>query len=972
MHRLQPSAPALSRAGSSDPGQQPADREAPLPADRWTELAELGQGGMGTVRLVRDNWLQRDVAIKEPRSAETEAQLAREARITAELEHPGIVSVYDVHCAADGRVGYAMQVVRGSSLADLLWLAHTPEERLRYLRPVHLACQAVAFAHAKRIVHRDLSAANIMIGAFGEVQVIDWGLAVRAGEDDAPPPRRAGTPGAMSPEQERGERLDARSDVWSLGALLRLIAPADDDVPAPLDAIIAKATAPAPGERYADAGELAEDLGNFLEGRIVAAHTYTELELLGRLVVAWRRPLVVALVALVALVAVVAFGVQDLAHERSVAERRLAYVLMTQARQAALADRRPEAAVLAAHALAREPLPEARGILATAAAGTAPLRELLQTAPCDPIDVTAAGDALCLDAEGISVASAGQRRWSLSGRFERAAFLGGGALVATVVGDRVQRYQSSNGAPVGAAEAVPARARLIQGPDDAAFLLWEGSAVVRVDGTETRRLPRVCGDDPVDALALSAGGDRWLVACRGGRVAVGAGDQPTHWLDVGAGAPTAEHGVVHTRAFAFVGQELVVTGDDIGTLRLLALDGTPRTERTTLPDGPLVHSLVPLTGGHRAVALLDGAPPIVVSLPTLTPIMRLPRVGVHRVVAVGPDSFVTATRQVSRWSLTTSSAVQVRFEAGVAALASDPRGRYLAVASGPNVNIIDAKTHEVSDTLRWQDGFVKTVDIGPDGRGFGYGFGDRRVFSFVPGEAPTPLSGKLDGTQIKRLVGIGGGEVLALRYSGTVVRLGIDRDQELVVAADASALSASSDRRRVVISRADGQLTCVDRAAGGALALRACGTLAAGLDEPAVHDSMPLVFAARAGTVETVVISGWPGTEAPPWAPLTYYAQGTDVVAVATARQWLVGGGRDGTVFLWRLGEAAPWAITKEHRRRAANVVLLAGGRGVASGGWDGRLAFLALEGEAGTPAEIERRWGLTLDQVLDQEGPRP
>ncbi len=139
-----------------------------------------------------------------------------------------------------------------------------------------------------------------------------------------------------------------------------------------------------------------------------------------------------------------------------------------------------------------------------------------------------------------------------------------------------------------------------------------------------------------------------------------------------------------------------------------------------------------------------------------------------------------------------------------------------------------------------------------------------------------------------------------------------------------------------------------------------------------MHDQLPLVFAARAGTVEAVVVSGWRGAEVPPWAALTYRAPGTDVVAVAAAGGWLAGGGRDGTVILWRLGEAAPWAITREHERRAANVVTLAGGRGVAAGGWDGRLTFLALEGALATPAEVEERWGLTLDEVLDEDGPRP
>src|SRR5215467_13201019 len=223
------------------------------------ELRELiARGGMGVVYAAEDEKLNRRVALKVLDSTgaapELTQRLIREARILAQLEHPGIVPVHDVGTLADGRVFYTMKFVEGQRLDKYVADLKSVPDRLRIFLRI---CDAVGFAHARGVLHRDLKPANIMIGPFGEVLVMDWGLAKILPSGDSRPvppvdpeatildrPKPAddssgstkvsaitghgtvmGTPGYMSPEQARGdvEHLDARSDIFSLGALLRFL-----------------------------------------------------------------------------------------------------------------------------------------------------------------------------------------------------------------------------------------------------------------------------------------------------------------------------------------------------------------------------------------------------------------------------------------------------------------------------------------------------------------------------------------------------------------------------------------------------------------------------------------------------------------------------------------------------------------------------------------------------------------------------
>ena len=219
---------------------------------KYTFVKELARGGMGTVYVAEDTELNRQVAIKVLSATEISVDLRRrmirEAQIIARLEHPGIVPVHDVGELPDGRVFYAMKLVRGVRLDEYAANTSSTRERLRKFQAV---CDAVAFAHAHGVIHRDLKPQNIMIGSFGEVLVLDWGVAKILRDDprpvaseadtlilpgpDQPKPNTTsetsqgtviGTRQYMSPEQARGEvdRLDERSDIYSLGAVFYFFA----------------------------------------------------------------------------------------------------------------------------------------------------------------------------------------------------------------------------------------------------------------------------------------------------------------------------------------------------------------------------------------------------------------------------------------------------------------------------------------------------------------------------------------------------------------------------------------------------------------------------------------------------------------------------------------------------------------------------------------------------------------------------
>jgi serine/threonine protein kinase len=316
-----------------------------LSGTRYRIERRIAVGGMSSVYLAHDQSLDRNVALKilslPDTSGDFAVRMLREAKIVAQLEHPGIVPIHDVGTLPDGRVYYTMKFVQGQTFDQIVATAANLNDRLRIFLRI---CEAVGFAHSHGVLHRDLKPSNIMVGPFGETLVMDWGIAAKlrepihattdaSGSEVHPSSITqdgaiVGTPGYLSPEQASGatELIDHRSDIYGLGALLYyiltgrppipdqpvavavdrairgdIVAPrsVDSTLPRRLEAICLKALSLRPQDRYQSVDLLTRDIGLYLDGEPVSAHVERPWESAARWVNKYQFIVTIALVYII-------------------------------------------------------------------------------------------------------------------------------------------------------------------------------------------------------------------------------------------------------------------------------------------------------------------------------------------------------------------------------------------------------------------------------------------------------------------------------------------------------------------------------------------------------------------------------------------------------------------------------------------------------------------------------------------------
>lgn len=590
-----------------------------LPPLRYLAGALLGRGGNASVRAGFDPVLQRHVALKRAHRSDIRARelLLREARLTARLDHPAIAEVLDLGMEGDELV-MVLHVRHVRGLAEAMTAGAS---KPWLLRAVTQASHAVAHAHQRGIIHRDLSPANVAIGEAGEVTVLDWGLAAELTEG-----QRGGviggTRGFAAPELRNGTPTTAATDVWSLGALLYLVyagTPPSDPPRQPsscdkrLWAILRRALAPTPAQRYRDAGELAADLEAFLDGRAIDAYAERPWDRLLRQIK--RHPGAAVALSAALIVTSLAIGLGGVLAARSESRVRRAEEQARAARSARLVDAAERALavddVFTARSLAVEAEhgPQqlrARGVLA-AVERAAPLMLQATSTPCSPGGVvdslSADGPAVCRVEGGYQWRSGTQSQPLPSGTSSAAVLTGGRAWVGATE-------------PKG-----PVLLRGVERPgggwEFSPTLLTGGAPLLRASPNRSHGAVFTASGAAVLGLHLGS----WLTPCTGGfaprdvaiddsgRLLVWCGDEYlyTFYQDLQIARVHAEvlpalRGVTR---FDFLGQGLVAVGTVSGRVGVVDLKSGQVVTAQDTPIG-MVRSLAVATGPDGPRVLVAG------------------------------------------------------------------------------------------------------------------------------------------------------------------------------------------------------------------------------------------------------------------------------------------------------------------------------------------------------------------------------
>ncbi len=797
---------------------------------RYRVLSLLGKGGMGRVYEAEDVELGRRVAMKflppslttRPESLE---RFLRERSVTAELEHPGIVPIYDSGVWLNGRPFYIMRKVGGAPLDRLIKRAVTPAERLALLGNIIAVADAVGFAHHHGVIHRDLKPANVLVASFGETLVADWGLAkrIRGPEPDASELAAAepvagetsvgavvGTPAYMAPEQARGEPVDERADVYAIGAMLHELLtgkpPEAHDGSEPstisvakrpmaleyepvartlndLTAIVDKALSPEPGERYANAAELADELRRFQTGQLVGARRYTRLELLRRWAIRHRSMLLVAAAMGAALVVVAALSVARIVRERDTANR---------ARKEAAA-RNDQLVLLQARAeLEQDP--------------TASLA-WLKTYPASSPDWQAVSE-IASDAWSRGVA---RYVWRGEQPFPARALAVSpdGTLVAAGSKEKgLHLWELGTGRARWLPSDVELGGPVLFAPDGKWVVSSNGTDAVRIWelATGTRR-----AIDKMNAARLTFTSDGRLLLGAGRIEGADVWDATTgklRSLAAGGRAPTAAAVVPGEHAASLVVGNAAFVED---------LDSGERTRLGQLRAMPFRGSIA-VSSDARWVAI--GAVRSVILFDRRTGAARVLPAGVDKTsnVRFAPDGTLFSFGQIAgalRWDLERGTAHPLDTRDEVRALSWSSQGHMLVGAENGHLSLYEA-LDEPARPLLGHDGTISSLTFSPDGRWAISSSTDRTVRAWPIGEGDLHVFHHAASPHLSS----DGRSLLVARsgdWAAELIDVATGRSQLLTeprpfVWSESGAISP--DGRQIVYSDADRKLTLFDRSTG--------------------------------------------------------------------------------------------------------------------------------------------------------------
>lgn len=954
--------PGSDWLGPLSDGVAIADASTATPGGpRYRLGGEIGVGAMGRVRAAFDTLLERSIAVKQVRTegdATAERALLREARITARLDHPGIIAVLDVGEDTGGEPFFAMRVVHGRSLAELSDLRPraTATQRTASLREILQVAHAMAYAHSRDVVHRDLSPRNVRVGAHGEVVVMDWGLAAPI-EEAARGGVVCGTPGYRAPELERGEPSSPSSDVWSLGALAHFVvigAPPEhggvsSKLPAELRSLLARALAVAPADRYPDAGELAADLAAFVDGGRVQAHRDRPWDRPARF--GRRHPGVLAAgVAGLTAVAVVAIAFGTLANRRADDARRsrgearvaLRTVLIERAAAAVRSDDRASAQAAAARVRELGARADASGVEASFAASPAvDVRVLAEERGCRTLDIRGHGERLCTAERTLwFVDATGARRALDLGDHEptTARFLAdGGAIVASATdrGNEVvrfdpalkplQRHHTAGGHPhldasgpwaiVGATDMVLAVA-----PDGVAERL-----VPCPPGTPLRMVAADPAGTPQRAAIVVLCGDGHLVIDRP------SGTQRIPVPELLARLPATSVGAV-------IGGQLVVGG----------VDG--RVGLVTLPTGGVVYAgPSPVGAVRRIVATRDGDALVIGDdgVGWLRPDVGAWRYVVPRsdavdagseggrAIAFGAGSLLELVRGPG------TGTHRISAPAGLASVAWSRDGALVAFGGGSgHIDLLDVHTGQLR-RVRVAEQVVTSIAFGVDNHTLALGIaGDEGLRIFDLDTLALRSGPWLDKElRVRRIAYLSPDVVLALRYGLTQVAhdlrartpFPVEPLANMPVDADAPHVPGV-----VVVVDSRGDLHRYD-AQGHLHGLRAVAGGRA-IEVAIAGDGSVVAIARDDGVVEIrdAVTDATRSTLTVPGAAI-------EDAALAPHGERLALGRIDGTVEVWSTATQELVLRIRSHAGRVAAVAFSPDGCSLATAGWDEIAHVLAL-----------------------------